>query len=85
MATAGPSKQPTVKISLSQDIVKRFRPSIVETKTFTSDLSTWQPVAGKGYYPKPLVESLCFDDAGEQCVVSGEDEAFTVWDTMTGT
>lgn len=84
MAQAGPSKPTTEKLTLTPDIIKRLRPAIVDPKTFTSDPSTWQPSAYKGYYPKPLVESISFDDAGEQCVVAGEDEAFTVWDTVNG-
>ena len=84
MAVAGPSKPPADRFILSPDIVQRLRPAVLDPKVLASDASTWHPSAYKGYYPKPLVESVCFDDAGEQCVVAGEDESFTVWDAIHG-
>jgi hypothetical protein len=84
MAQAGPSRLPTEKFAFTQETVKRLRPAIVDPKAVAADASTWQPSAYKGYYTRPLVESLCFDDAGEQCAVAGEDEAFTVWDAVHG-
>ena len=32
----------------------------------------------------PQVGSLAFDDGGEKCVTSGEDESFALWDVRQG-
>ncbi|GFZ43382.1 hypothetical protein JCM24511_01102 [Saitozyma sp. JCM 24511] len=77
---APPGKALTV---LTKD--NSFRPA----KVFRDAVDANAPRVSE-YYPhaapsRPQISSIAFDDSGDSCVTSGEDEAFIIWDARKGT
>jgi WD40 repeat protein len=73
------------RVALLTRLQNSFRPG----KVFRDAVDANAPRVSE-YYPhaapsRPQISSIAFDDSGDSCVTSGEDEAFIIWDARKGT
>jgi COMPASS component SWD2 len=85
-AQASSSKPVRPAGALTPELLGRFKPAKVFTEeALERGAPGSSPAQGASSTSlKPQIISIAFDDTGDRCLTSGEDEGFTLWDAKKG-